>query len=426
MTDKNKIIAIAGAGFAGLRAALTLVKKLPTNGYDIVLIDEHDTHIYTPDLYEIATAFNEKITQECLTNLKDTVAIPYRKILRNKPIRFVRNSITQIDPAGKKLMLKKGGAFVFDYLVVALGSVVNYYGIEGLKEHSYALKTITDALAINCYLDHFFQTKWQKGSEKIISIVVGGGGATGVEFTGELPNSIDKLCKKYECPRSQVRITLVEGSQQLTGQGKKVTSIILEHFKKHGIICKLGTRIKKVGENVVHISRGDGAINELPMDILIWAGGVIPNPLIRASFPHIVAKNDALLVNEYLQNEKFPFIYAAGDNAFFVDSLSSKTAPLLAQVAFDQGAVIGHNIAAELTGGTKKKYKLRIKGVIIPLGGKYAILKTGSNGKSSVLEGFFIWMLRRFVDLRYALSILPFRYAVKKWIHDMHIFVKND
>lgn len=426
MASKNKTIAIAGAGFAGLRVALVLAKKLPHGLHDIVLIDEHDSHIYTPDLYEIATAFNEKITQECLTQLKDTVAIPYATILKNAPVRFVRDSITQIDPGGKKLMLKKNGELTFDYLVVALGSVVNYYGIEGLKEHSYALKTVTDALAINCYLDHFFQTQWEKGSSKIISIVVGGGGATGVEFTGELPGYLNKLCKKYSCPREQVHITLIEGSRQLAGQGEKVTPFIANRFEKAGIKVKLGTLIKKVEQNCVFVATNEAQEAKIAMDILVWTGGVTAHPLLRSTFGEEVAKNGALSVNDFLQSSKLPYIYAAGDNASFIDPTLRTPAPWLAQVAFDQGAIIGHNIATELAEGRRKKYCLRVKGVIIPLGGKYAILKTGSGEKSFVLKGFFMWILRRLVDLRYAMSILPFRYAVKKWIHDTHIFVGND
>ncbi len=415
-----------GAGFAGLRTALTLARKIPAHQCEILLIDEHDVHVYTPDLYEIATAFNEKITQECLTTLKDTVAIPYAKILNNEPIHFVRDTVTKIDPEGKTIMLKKGYEMSFDYLVLALGSTVNYYGIPGLKEHSFALKTLTDAVAINCHLDHYFQMKWHDDPRKIISIVVGGGGATGVEFTGELPSSITKLCKKYDCALSQVKITLIEGSQQLTGQGQKVTDIIINRFKSHGIEVKLGTLIKKVEQDAVFFSSNRGPDVKMPMDILIWTGGVTTNPLVRSTFGKAVAKNGALPVNEFLQSPVFPYIYAAGDNAAFMDPTLGKPAPWLAQVAFDQGKIIGRNIAAVLKGAPQKKYSLRVKGVIIPIGGKYAILKIGSSEKAFVLKGFSMWMLRRLVDLRYALSILPFVRAVKKWIHDTHVFVGND
>lgn len=419
-TGQRKKIVILGAGFAGLQVALFLAKHLQNPAYEIVLVDERNIHLYTPDLYEIATAFHEKITEECLTQLKDTVAISLTKIIASKKIRLLCDKAVKIHAKSKTLELKNLGAVTFDYLILTLGSVVNYYHIPGLAQFSYPLKTLTDSLAINCHLDIYFQTLWKQNLKKRISIIVGGGGATGVEAACELPRYIDKLCKKYTYPRDRVDITIIEGSAQFTGQGEKVTTVIVARFKKLGIQPLLNTLIKDVGANFVTVESQKNS-STLNMDILIWTGGVMPHPLIKESFS-LVAQDGALPVNAFLQYEKFPFIFAGGDNAYFLDQMNGKIAPMLAQIAFQQGKIIGRNIVAEIQTKPKKPYTLRVKGVIIPLGGEYALLKKGN----FVFKGFFIWVMRRLVDLAYALSILPFSYAIRKWIHDTNIFVGND
>lgn len=419
---KTKTVVILGAGFAGISTALSLCKKLRGGAnYKILLIDSRLVHIYTPDLYEIATAFHEKITEECLTQLKDTVAIPIKKILRDFPVEFIRDTVTGIHPAEKIVTLQNYGTLHYTYLVVALGSMVNYYNIPGLEHFSYPFKTLTDSIAINCHIDHYLQTFWKHDEQKRISIVIGGGGATGVEFACELPGYIEKLCRKYRYQRSTIDITLIEATPNLTGQGEKITKIILKRLNTLGINVLLNTFIKEVTADEISVETNDKKRKIIPRDILIWTGGVMPHPLIRASFQD-VAKNGALPVNELLQYEKFPQIYASGDNAAFIDTKRGIPAPMLAQIAIQQGDLIAHNIAADIEGKTKKAYRLKLKGIIIPLGGQYALVKIGN----LVFRGFFVWILRRIVDLWYALRILPFWYALKKWLHDTRVFVEND
>lgn len=417
-----KTIVILGGGFAGLRTALLLTKKLPEHSeYRVLLIDERPVHLYTPDLYEIATAYHDEITEACLTKLKDAVAIPFPKILSRKRVEFLRDRVLKISPGKKSIELKQHGALSFNFLVLGLGSVVNYYGIPGLEEYATPLKTLLDGLAINCHLDMHFHNLWKKELKKEVSIVVGGGGTTGVEFACELPGCIDKLCKKYHYPRGHVKVTVIEASAELAGQGEKVTQIILKRFQKLGIQSLMNTFIKKIDEAGVHVETAQKEKSILAADLLIWTGGVKPHPLIHESFDK-VAKNGALPVNEYLESRYFPGIFAGGDNAFFVDPKNQKTAPMLAQIAFEQGKLIAKNVLAQIEGKKPRPYGVKFKGVIIPLGGKYALFKKGN----FVFKGRLMWILRRLIDLRYALSILPFWHALKKWIHDTNVFVGND
>lgn len=426
MPNEKKNIVILGAGFAGLSAAILLAKKIRKHPeYRVFLIDERADHVYTPDLYEIATSYNKKLNEECLTQLKDSVATPYANILGklcdSECFQFIRDRVERVNPSQKTIALKKGGTVFFDTLALTLGSVTNYYNIPGLTQFSYPFKTLTDALAICCHLDIYFHTLWKSDKKKEVNIVIGGGGATGCELAAELPGYLDKICAKYGYPRTHAAITIIEGSGELTGQGQKVTEKILARFKKLGVRVALNTRIKNVSVNTIEVETKSASRAAWPHDILIWTGGVMPHPIIRQNFID-TAKNGALAVNQYLQSEKFPWVFAAGDNAFFIDAKTQKPVPMLAQSAVAQAPILAKNILAEIEGRPKKSYRPSIKGIIIPLGGKYAILKKGN----FVFAGFLMWLLRRLVDLSYLLSILPLKQAITKWVHDTNVFVGND
>lgn len=417
-----KNIVICGAGFAGLSTALLLEKKLRgCPDYRVLLVDSRDSHVYSPDLYEIATSYNKKLTLECLTMLKESVATPFKKILEGKSLTFIRDKITAIVPEQKKIELKQSGTLPYSHLAVCLGSVINYYNIPGLTQFSYPLKSLTDALAICCHLDTYFHILMKEYIKRDVHIVVGGGGATGCEFACELPGFLNNICKKYEYPRELVKVTVLEGSKELTGQGEKVTRVVLNRFKKFGIGALTETFIKEVTAHEVHVENGSGERLSLPMDILIWTGGVQPNPLVSSSFPND-CKKGSLVVNEFLASPSFPGVFAAGDNAYCTDPKTDRLLPKLAQIAVQQAKILSRNILAEISGKQKKAYLPKFRGVIIPLGGKYAILKRGN----VVFKGFWIWVLQRLVDFMYLVKILPLRQAMRKWISETNLFVEND
>lgn len=429
--NKKKIL-ILGAGFAGLRAALDLAKqqnKIPN--YEIILVDKRDVHIYTPDLYEIATAFIPKITEECLSQLKETVAIKIRTLIRGKPITFLQDKAIKWDPAKKIITLSKYGKLSYDYLVLTLGSVSDYYNIPGLEQFSYPLKTVKHAIGIQCDLDHYFQYLWKENRKKAVNLVIGGGGATGVEFGGELPRYVDKLCQKYQYPRKKVHITLIQATNELVGVGPQFSRRIQERLEKAGVAVKLNTSITSAYAGEISVknfsslspSKKVSKETKLFCDMLIWAGGVKPHPFLLQQKLK-AEKTGAIKVDETLRAKDFKNVFAAGDMAHFIDPKTKKTAPLLAQVAFAQGKILANNILATIQGGPFLPYRLKIKGVIIPVAGKYAIFKTGTG--RCVYGGFIFWILRRLIDLYYAMSIMPPLKAFTKWWHATNIFVKND
>ncbi len=413
-----KKIVILGAGFAGIRCALDLEKKLPN--YEISIINKRPAHVFRPDLYEVATAFHPQITETCMTQLSETVAIPLNKIFANKKVKIILKRVMRIDAENKLIHLDDDSTQKFDYLVVALGSAVNDFGIEGLKTHASTLKTVTDAMELSCKIDMLFHERWAQNNTDTISFIIGGGGATGVEFAAALNGYVKKLCSKYQFPRNKVSIKIIEGGTKLAGLSEKGTTLVIKKLLEHGITVECEARVSTVSETNVTILC-DKKEKNLPHSLFIWSGGVKPHPLVSTSFEKI-SKRGGIMVNEFLQTEEKSHIFACGDNAEILDPHTHNPVPWLAQTAIAQGALVAHNIIQSIESKPMKKYVPVVKGVVIPLGGTFAILE--HNG--TIVSGRSIWYLRRLIDLSYAMSILPWWYAIKKWFATNKIFAQND
>lgn len=422
MTKKISKIVILGAGFCGLRVARDLSRLLRKDEAEIVLVDKSDKHIYTPDLYEVASNFHPEITEECLVALENTVATDIISVINLKRVEFVCSEVEKIDVKKRKIHLSNNRNLEFDYLVVALGSVVNYYGIPGLAQFSYPVKTVDDAMALNCHLDVYFQNLWRKGIKKEILINVGGGGITGVEFASELYGYLKLLARKYKFPPSKIKVQIIQGSDALIGVGEKVGMIVKKRLESRGVKVILGQHIHEVGPDWILLkSNPGGKIKRIKSDILIWTGGVKVNSLVAESLGD--AKfGGGIRVDAYLESLHHKKVYAGGDNIFFKDNISGNISPMLAQSAIEHGRIIAKNITSRIKGGNVLKYNVKNYPIVVPLAGKFAVLISGS----MLLYGLPIWILRRIIDLKYAISILPFWKALRKWQHGNRIFIKND
>lgn len=409
---KKKIL-ILGAGFAGIRCVQDLVKKLPADLAEITLVDRNDFHIFHPDLYEIATAFSKQITKECLTRLKDTIAIPIADLINTERVKFIQDEVISISKDKMEVRLKKK-LLKYDYLVVAIGSVTNYFGIPGMEKYAFPMKQVSDALTINCHLDQLFHNFWSKGSlKKDVFINVGGGGATGVETAAELVGSLSCLSLKYRYPRNLIHLSLIEGTGSLAVLDKKGTEIVAGRLKKLGVKIYFQKFIERVEKKKVYLKGGE----VIDSDILIWTGGVMVNPVVQKSLGSPQHRG-AIEVNQFLQSKSNSNIFAAGDNAFY-----SKSAGMFAQVAYQEGKCVAENLRRLVLGETKlQRFKFTQEYYLLPLGGTYAIWRF----RGHYFRGFWVWAIRRMVFFRYALSVLPFHKALARLFRGTRIFIQND
>ncbi len=428
----KKRIVVLGSGFAGIACVKKLLRRFSLSmreGWcpvEITLVDQNDYHLFQADLYEVATAYSGAsagVTSPAGQNLAEVqsaIVLPLTDLLpiggAEPRVKFVQDEVVGIDRKKKTVKLR-GAVLSYDYLVVALGSQTNYFGIPGLEKYSLNMKTLHDAFEIHNKLEALFQKV--ADAERDVYINVGGGGATGVEMAAELVGLLKRLSRKYKVPFGRVHVSLIEGSKDvLAALDKAGTAAVVSRLKKLGVKLRMGRYIQKVTNGKVFLEAKGRELNVLPSDVLIWTGGVQVSKVVQ-KFLGSAECRGAIAVNEFLQSNVDEEIFAAGDNAFV-----SKEYGMFAQVAYQEGEVIGENIWAAVTGEAEMKSLPKMKvHYLLPLGGRYAIWQVKSG---RIYRGFFIWCIRRMVFFRYALSVLPFWKAVRKLVMGTKVFVRND
>ncbi len=422
---KKKIV-ILGTGFGGLRAARRIGRSIKNlrlmDKYEVILIDRHNYHTYTPTLYEAATT-SKNTANYC--DLKRIITFPIAEVIRNEPINFIHNSVEALDLRNGDVHLK-GATLPFDYLVLALGSETNYFEIPGLQENALPLKTFIEALALrDKVLDAF------TANRETLKIVVGGGGATGVELSGELQHWLCELSEESNS-RCKAEVTLISGGANiLQNFDSKLVNAASARLNALNVHLINGERIKEAKPGLVILDSG----REVPYDILIWTGGVKASQLM-AALPlkqgapgrvEVIGGMECLPQTPDL--ELYGKIYGLGDAICFFDPKTQKPVPLVARAAILQADVVAKNIIADIQfveGLSKVQKRLRYEPqaypYVTPVGGKFAIAKIGR----FIFSGFPAWIFKGIIELNYLLSILSPFHALRIWLKGLRIFIQND
>ncbi|MBF8280368.1 MAG: NADH dehydrogenase [Candidatus Magasanikbacteria bacterium] len=411
-------VVIIGAGFAGLRLALDLSEYARRfKDAEIILIDQHESHTYTPLLYETATAFLEKHTTGSERELRTGASIPL--VFAGSRVQFLECTVEKINRAKRTVKCSDGKILTYDYLALATGSVPNYFNIPGAKEHSYHLKTSYDALAIRRKL-HDFVKQHCAGICERADILIGGGGATGVEFAGELATLFKHLVAQKKVTIKDYTITIVDAGDRLLGAcSPQLSAWAEERLKKFGVAIRLKTTVQKAEHGRITV-KGLEKTEILPAYLFVWAGGTLGNPLIKASSFQVTPKGLAD-VEPTLLIKGENRVFAIGDAAAFT-STHTGPAPALAQIAMQEGAVVARSIRNLLAGGLPERFHKPHWSTIIPVGGKFAMAEIGQMR----FKGIAAYVLHKIADLRYFFSILPLFSALRVWWKGLLMYTKND
>lgn len=416
-------IVILGAGFAGLRCALKLERKLKRlklqNEWSIVLVDKNSYHTYTPALYEAASAYfwtgagrGEK--QHFEEMLGGALCLPINLVIQNRSVIFVQQEITNIDFINHKVCTKTGGSVPYKYLVLALGSQSIYFDVKGARTCCYGLKTLYDALRIRRRIEEIFRNF--QGEELRITVV--GGGATGVETIAEIAKYSKRLTQDFRIDSSKVKITLLEAQEKiLTDIADSQRLAIEKRLTNLGVAIRTGARINEVEHNCVIFEQGEKCFS----DITLWTAGV-KGPVIFDKVSDMeMDKRGRIVVNEFLLVKNVQNIFAIGDNALFMAN-SGIIAPPSAFIAEQQADCASLNIMNLVCKKSLTKYKISIPAYVLSCGGKFAVVQIFN----ITFSGFLGWALKRLIDLKYFFSILPFFKACSLWIQELRMFTKND
>ncbi|MEK7659159.1 MAG: FAD-dependent oxidoreductase [Patescibacteria group bacterium] len=414
-------ILILGAGFGGIAAALKLEKKLGRNSdFKITLSDRNNFHLFTPSLYEVATVYG-LIEDNFNQYLRGSVAIPINEILKGKKVNFVQAEIKEINLEDKVVATGGGAKLSFDYLVIALGGETEFYGIPGVREYAYNLKSVDDAVAIYKKINDLYKTD---KADRTYKIAIIGGGFTGVELAAELGCCVGKIIEEHKLSRTCTTISLFQADQNiLPAVTEKARKTIEKRLKDEMVRIYINSLVKEVGPDYIKIGDGGGALN---FDIVLWAGGIRGSRLLESLDLKLTKKN-TIEINEFLQaknsnesvNDK---TFVIGDSAALIDSKNGRLVPAMAYVAFNQADAAAENIINHIKNHKLKAYKPFYDVWIAPAGGKWAYF----HYKNFNIAGFWGYLLKQLVDFRYFFRILPLKKALALFFKDLVIFTKND
>lgn len=383
----KKQIVIIGGGFAGLNFAKTISNN---SNFEITLVDKVNYNFFPPLLYQVATGFLEI----------SSISYPFRKMLSGSKIRFWMGELQEIVSNENKIILNNG-ELQYDYLVIATGTATNYFGMENVKKNAIPMKTLEDALNMrNTMLQRTEIASNSlniKEQEELMTIVVAGGGPTGVELSGMFAEMSKTIIHKEYPELSHVKnakIYLVDGGPALLApMSKNSQEETLKQIKKLGVEVLLNKQVVDYDGQTVSFKDG----STIRTRNLIWAAGVTAMRFNGLS-DEMYGRSNRLLVDEFNKIIGTENIYAIGDTAFMESDKNFPNGhPQVAQPAMQQGKNLAKNLILALANKPQKPFQYNDKGSMAIIGRNKAVVDLP---KPKVhFKGFLAWMAWLFVHL---------------------------
>ena len=411
--DKKRVL-ILGAGAAGIGVALELKKaSAGASGLEVTLVDQRNYHHPLPFIWHVVSGSVQP----------SHISFPLHALLRRRgaagPVKFKQSRIQGID-VEKKVVSTDDGKLEWDYLVVALGSTTNFFGMAEVEENSLILKSLRDAVSIHNHILDNYEAALREGDaqrqRELLTFVVVGGGPTGIELAAAIQDFLRKaLIRDYPSLMSQTRVLLVEAQDALlSGMKAKMSELAISRLRSRGIEVLLETRITKVWSGGIQTADGQ----TIATSTVIWVAGVKPVAVVE-SLPFNKAKGGRIMVNQYLEVPESPGVYVLGDCAYSLQENGSAPYPPTQQVAGRQGPACARNIVRAMRGEEQHPFRYKFKGQLIYMGRNMVVAQLGNR----VFDGFAAGLLRRVYYLWIFISYLglptEFRRklgAVRGWI----------
>ena len=393
---------ILGGGFAGVECARQLESEFGDNSeIELVMISEDNFLLFTPMLPQVASGMIE--TRH--------IVLPIRTMCQKT--KFYEGRIKNIDPFGKLVNLwgtgdKRSVSIHYDFLVVALGSETNFFGMADVEKNAYTMKTLNDAVVLrNRIIDMLEQAENETNPilrKSFLNFVVAGGGFAGIETAGELMDLILDARKHYpNIRKDDLKVIVIEALPMiLPGFNEKLAEFAKQKLIERGIDIKLRTAITSFDGNEVTTKLLDqnpkDSVDESKVDsiitkTLIWTAGVTPVNTIKRSM--LKTDRGKVIINDYLEVQDFPGVFAIGDCALFLNPETKRPYPPTAQIAEAQAKTAAKNLTALIKNSEKEKFEYHSKGQMAIIGKRSGIATfLGMN-----ISGFWAWLIWRNVYL---------------------------
>lgn len=377
-------ILILGGGYGGVLTALTARKYLSAAEASITIVNRFPTHQIITELHRLAGG----------SIAEKAVSLPLNKLLGSKDVNIVVDSIKEIKPNDKKVVLESGNVLSYDALVVALGSETNYFGIPGLEENSLVLKSVADANRIREHVEARLDAYKKSGSKADATIVVGGGGLTGVELVGEFADKLPEVCRSKGIDFNDISLYCVEaGPAVLPIFPKVLIERAVESLSKRGVTFITGVAITEATKTSVSLKDG----NVIESSTIIWTGGVKGNPVVGSS--GLAEDRGRSTVTQTLQSTSHADVFLAGDCAVVFPEGGERPYPPTAQLAWQMGETVGYNLSVMVKGGVMDKFVPVFSGTLGSLGRKDAVGTIGGN--NTQLKGLPATLMKEASNVRY-------------------------
>jgi NADH:ubiquinone reductase (H+-translocating) len=399
-------VIIAGGGFGGLKLARRLNNKA---GFQVLLIDKFNYHQFQPLFYQVATAGLDA----------SNISFPLRKAFqKSKNVRIRLTELQQIFPSENKIITGTGEEH-YDVLVLATGADTNFFNNKNLEEHAFPMKSTVEALQLRYKLLQNFEdalvAKDPEEFERLMNIVVVGGGPTGVEISGALADM-----KRFVLPKdypeldfSKMNIYLLEGSNKILGtMSGKSSEQSKKYLEKLGVKVMTNSHVKDYDGKKIYLQD----TQTISSATVLWAAGIrgnIPNGIDSS----LIARGNRIKVDRYNRVIGFSNVYAIGDLAYMETSLYPHGHPQVATVAIQQAKLLSENLLQIKKGNTDlKEYEYRDKGSMATVGRNLAVVDIPR--PKLHFGGWLAWMIWMSLHLMLILGVKNKFFVFINWLYN--------
>jgi NADH dehydrogenase len=342
---KHKVV-ILGGGFGGIKTALELADDAR---FEVVLVSDQTNFRYYPALYQTATG-----------SPKDISDIPLAELFKNKPVQLIKARAERLDRAEKVIHTKGAGNIGYNSLVVALGMTTNYFGIPGLDEFSYGIKSVEEAERFKKHL----HSQMIDEHRPDLNYVVIGAGPTGVELAGMLPSYLHKIMKHHGITDRAIRVELVEAAPRILPRSPKdISRVIARRLRKLDITIHTNQKVEAESHDALTVNG-----KPISSQTVIWTAGVSCNPFLDTN-SFAMTDHCKVAVDQFLATNND--VYVIGDNAGTPYSG-------VAQTALHDGVFVANNLKREADNKPMLAYKPKRPIYVTPAGPNWAAVEWGS------------------------------------------------
>lgn len=378
---KEKVL-IVGGGFAGVKAALELASD---ERFAVTLLSDRSDFRYYPTLYHTATG-----------GRRASSTIPLRSLFAEKGVKVVQATAQTVDKKAKAVMTTTSEKFEYDTLILSLGVVTNYFGIQGLQEFSYGIKSVEEAERFKKHLHKQLEDEHKPD----LNYVIVGAGPTGIELAGALPGYLRRIMKAHGMENRKVHIDLIEAAPRLLPRLPKDTSrMVRRQLKRLGIRLYLGKTVEGQTADELMVSG-----KPIRSHTVVWTAGVTNHPFFKEN-GFMLTSRGKVATDIYLQAE---------DNIFVLGDNANTPYSGMAQTALLDGKFVAENLKRRADGKDFNSYIAKRPITVLPAGDKWAAVIWGKLR----IYGWLGWILRSLADLIAFHDYEPWQKATQQWMQD--------